>query len=81
MPGVFESILIEVQLNNCNAIIGEIYRFPNTNERQSLEYYDTISKQLQDSNKCNIIGKHQNFDYINIYNHKNTEEILNVFFK
>ena len=31
-----------------------------------MEYYDSISKQLQDSNKHTIIGTDQNADYIKI---------------
>ena len=41
-PGIFESIFIEVQLNNFNAIIGEIYRVPNTNETNTKHMYESI---------------------------------------
>ena len=38
--GIFESIFIEVKLNNFNAIIGEIYRVPNTNETNTKNMYE-----------------------------------------
>ena len=41
--------------------------------------YDTICKQLQNYNHNIIIGTDQNFDYIKIDQHKNTEDLLNNF--
>ena len=77
--GIFESIFIEVQLNNFNAIVGEIYRVPNTNEIQTIHMYESIIKKLQDYKKNIIIGTDQNFDFIKIDQYKNTEELLHLF--
>jgi hypothetical protein len=78
-PGVFESVFIEIQSNKCNVIVGEIYRVPNTNELKSIKMYETISKQLQNYNHNIIIGTDQNFDYIKIDQHKNSEDLLSNF--
>jgi hypothetical protein len=60
-------------------IVGEIYRVPNTNEINSIKMYETISKQLQNYNHNIIIGTDQNFDYIKIDQHKNSEDLLSNF--
>ena len=51
----------------------------NTSETNSVKMYDTICKQLQNYNHNIIIGTDQNFDYIKIDQHKNTEDLLNNF--
>lgn len=79
IPGTFESIFIEIQNAKFKAIVGEIYRIPNTNEIISIDRYETIIKQLQDYKNTIIIGTDQNFDYIKIDQHKNIEDLLNVF--
>ncbi len=78
-PGVFESIFIEVQSPKLNAIVGEIYRIPNTNEIDSINMYDTIIKKLIPYKHNIVLGTDQNFDYINIDQHKNIVELLDTF--
>ena len=46
-PGIYESIFVEIQSPRLNAIVGEIYRIPNTNEIDSINMYETIVKKLQ----------------------------------
>ena len=79
MPRVFESIFIEVDTPKLKAIVGEIYRVPNTNEPNAINMYETTIKQLQHYQHNIIIGTDQNFDYIKIDQHKNTEDLLNTF--
>ena len=78
-PGTFESIFIEIQCNKLKAIVGEIYRVPNTNEAISLQRYEQIIKKLQYYRNNIIIGTDQNFDYIKIDQHKNIEDLLSIF--
>ena len=58
--------------------MGEIYRVPNTSEHDSIERYETILKQLVHYKNI-IVGTDQNFDYLKIDHHKNTEDLLNTF--
>jgi len=74
-PGVFESVFIEVK----NAIIGEIYRTPNSNELRTIAMYDSILSKLQNYKNNVIIGTDQNFDFIKMDQHKNTEVLLSIF--
>jgi hypothetical protein len=78
-PGTFESIFIEIQYNKLKAIVGEIYRVPNTNELISIKRYEQILKKLQHYRNNIIIGTDQNFDYIKIDQHKNIEDLLSIF--
>ena len=79
VPGVFESVFIEIKSQKYNAIVGEIYRVPNTNEVNSIKMYETICKNLHGYTHNIIIGTDQNFDYIKIDQHRNTEELLSTF--
>lgn len=77
--GEFESIFVEIQSKEHNAIIGEIYRVPNSNELVSISRYDEIVRRLQHYKHNIIIGTDQNFDYLKTDKHKNTEKLLNLF--
>lgn len=78
--GTFESIFIEITNKNKSTIIGEIYRTPSSNEQQSLLNYEIILNKLNNISKDCIIGTDQNFDYLRVTKHKNTQELLNMFF-
>ena len=78
LAGQFESIFIEIKSKASPLIEGEIYRVPNTNEHDSIERYETILKQLVNYKNI-IVGTDQNFDYLKIDHHKNTEDLLNTF--
>ena len=82
VEGEFESIAIEVDTGQkaSNLIVAEIYRVPNTNENMSIERYDRTIAMLSGSNRDIIIGTDQNFDYMKVNEHKNTSDLLNVFF-
>ncbi len=79
IPGIFESIFIEVHSNHLKAIVGEIYRLPNTNELESISRYENIIRKLQNYKNNIIIGTDQNFDYLQIDHHKNTSDLLDIF--
>ena len=79
VDGEFESIIIEAEFNNSKVIVGEIYRVPNTSESDSISRYDTILNTLLNNKMDTMLGTDQNFDYVNIDQHKNTCELLNTF--
>ncbi len=74
----FESIFIETTSNEKQAIIGEIYRIPNTNQDMSLNRYNDILVKLQKDNKQVIIGTDQNFDYLKANDDEASANLLNV---
>ena len=63
IEGEFESIAIEVRdiYDTQNAIIADIYRVPNTNERISIARYDESVTQSCQTKIDIIIGTDQNF--------------------
>lgn len=80
--GEFESIAAEIEVKNGgkNLIIAEIYRVPNTPERESVERYDRCIASF-DQTKCDILlGTDQNFDYLKLDSNTNVSELLNVFY-
>ena len=79
IDGEFESIFLETNSNKTKTIVGEIYRIPNTNELDSIRHFETILNKLANIN-CNIIiGTDQNFDYLKINRHTNTNVLLDSF--
>ena len=79
VTGIFESIFIEVNSDNLKAVVGEIYRVPNTNEVNSINMYSQIISKLQNYKNDIIIGTDQNFDYIKIDQYKHTQDLLDTF--
>ena len=79
VTGIFESIFIEVNSDNLKAVVGEIYRVPNTNEVNSINMYSQIISKLQNYKNDIIIGTDQNFDYIKIDQYKRTQDLLDTF--
>ena len=60
--------------------IGEVYRVPNTKERESITHYEHLMTKLCDT-KCEIImGTDQNFDFMKINNNNNISDLLDVFY-
>ena len=80
IEGEFESIFIEVINEKYKAVIGEIYRIPNTHESTALKRYQNILQNLTDFRGDIFIGTDQNFDLLKCDNHNNTTELLNMFF-
>lgn len=79
IDGEFESLFVETKINNKNTIIGEIYRIPNTSELESIRRFETILDKLAKLNGNIIIGTDQNFDYLKIDQHPNTNSLLDCF--
>ena len=80
IEGEFETIFLEVKNDFCNAIIGEVYRIPNTTEQLSVSRYEHLLDVLtQQHNKQDlIIGTDQNFDYLKINENKYIAELLDL---
>ena len=73
----FESLFIEITNTKPHLIIGEIYRVPNSPDKDSVERFQSIVNKLEKT-KCNIlIGTDQNFDLLKYNTHRNTEDLLN----
>ncbi len=77
--GEFESVFIEIINDTRNTIVGELYRVPNTDERKSIEIFDNINNKIPQTNKHVIIGTDQNFDYLKVSEHNNTNDLLDCF--
>jgi hypothetical protein len=77
--GEFESLVIEVTTNNCNIIVGEVYRVPNTSESIAIERYEELASKISSTKSDIIIGTDQNFDYFKVGQHKATSDLLDMF--
>ena len=79
IEGEFECIFVEVKAIPYNAIIGEIYRVPNTPEQLSIVRYDeTLGKVLSNKSHDIIIAGDQNFDYMKINTHNHTADLFDL---
>ena len=78
----FESIFIEIKLPKRNLVVGEIYRVPRTNEKLSIQRYENVVNTITHKypNHDVFIGTDQNFDFLKVNTHHNTEELLNIFY-
>ncbi len=80
VEGEFESIFIEVDIKtNPKLIVGEVYRVPNSNGHLSINRYKDIISKMDLEKKDLILGTDQNYDFIKIDQHKNTEELFTAF--
>ena len=78
--GEFETIFAEVKNKNTTLIVGEVYRVPNTNEKVSIERFESTLLKVSEANSSTvIIGTDQNFDFMKINSHKTTSTLLNTF--
>ena len=57
-----------------------MYRIPNTNERLSIDRYETIADNINQTNIDTITGTDQNFDYLKLGSNKNTDDLLDTLF-
>lgn len=77
--GEFESLVIKVKNKHNQAIVGEIYRVPNTNEQISIDRYESSITKLKELNINDIIiGTDQNFDYLKINESNSISDLLNM---
>jgi hypothetical protein len=75
----FETIFAEICYGKSKIVVGEVYRVPNTNEKLSIQRYETILQKLINLNGDVIIGTDQNFNFLDTERRGNTQDILNVF--
>ena len=78
IEGQFESIFVEIKLPK-PAIVGEIYRVPNSNATLSIKRYDDIIQKLNNYRFPVLIGTDQNFDLLKIDSHQNTQTLYDIF--
>ena len=77
--GKFESIFIEIsRKHKPNAVVGEIYRVPGTNETDFLENYSILLNKIRSEHKKIIIGTDQNLDFLRIKTHSNTQKFFEL---
>lgn len=77
--GEFESIVVEVSKNNQKAVVGEIYRVPNTNATSSVIKYENLLQKLENYRHPIILATDQNFNLLKIDHHAKTKELLDLF--
>ena len=77
--GEFESLIVEVNKNNKRAMLGEVYRVPNTNATSSLTKYENLLQHLQNYRHPIILATDQNFNLLQIDSHAKTKELLDIF--
>ncbi len=82
IEGQFECIFTEIKgrSGNKSIIVGEIYRPPNTNEKEAISRYDQIMSSICKTNNDVIIGTDQNFDFMKINQNTNVSDLLDVFY-
>ena len=76
--GLFESIFVEININEKPLILGEIYRVPNTNVQLFIEKYEQIVLTVLNEKKELLIGSDQNLNLIKAGSDKNVQQFLDV---
>ena len=76
--GKFESVFIEIENSKQNLIIGEIYRVPNTSQRDFIEEYESLVSKVNLEKKGLVIGTDQNLDLIKLNDDNIIKEFIDV---
>ena len=76
--GYFESCFVEVELNSRKLVVGEIYRVPNTNEKDFINDYESILEKVNEEKSDILIGTDQNLDLLKYKSHTNTAQFMNL---
>ena len=77
--GIFESCFVKIEGKfKRNILVGSIYRVPNTNEKHFINTYREMAIKLKSEGKETIIGTDQNMDYLKVYTHHNTLDLLDT---
>ena len=77
--GIFESCFVKIEGKfKRNILVGSIYRVPNTNEKHFISTYREMAIKLKSEDKEIIIGTDQNMDYLKVYTHHNTLDLLDT---
>ena len=73
----YEHFFIELKGSSYNAIIGSLYRPPNTNvDKFLVEYNDTLERIGSEKNKEVILGMDHNLDLLKQSSHKRTQTFV-----
>ena len=73
----FESLLIKVELKNCNTIIGVIYRPPGSGLTEFQKEFDLLNSKFEGKNKEIILLGDFNIDLLKVNDHKDTNIFYN----
>ena len=77
--GIFESCFVKIEGKfKRNILVGSIYRVPNTNEKHFINTYRELALKLKSEDKEIIIATDQNMDYLKVYTHHNTLDLLDT---
>lgn len=81
VEGEFETLFVEINDKDQKLIVGEVYRIPNSNESLSVSRFKQVLDDICSVQNVNnvIIGTDQNFDYVKLDQHNNTNILLNHF--
>lgn len=81
IDGEFESLTIETLNSNQtnNILVSEIYRVPNTSEKESVNRFELILNKISKIKNKTIIATDQNLDYLKIETNANISSLLDSF--
>lgn len=82
VEGQFESLFIEVKgkTGEKDLIVGQIYRSPNTNIKESISRYEKVLTDISKTNHNLILATDQNIDYMKLELDNNASNLLDVFY-
>ena len=79
--GEFESIIAEIEpkQGGKKLMLAEIYRIPNTSQRESIARFESIMTGLQNTNSDIMMGSDTNFDFMKVGSDRNISDLLDIF--
>ena len=79
--GEFESIIAEIEpkQGGKKLMLAEIYRIPNTSQRESIARFESIMTGLQNTNSDIMMGSDTNFDFMKGGSDRNISDLLDIF--
>ncbi len=80
IEGEFENIFVEIKSIPQNAIVGEIYRVPNTPARESVTRYENVISNILTNKAMDfIIASDQNMDFLRINEINYIADLFNIY--
>ena len=81
VEGEYESVIVEIEPRHGTKkiLVSEIYRVPNTNERETVARYENMVSKMCDTHCDLVIGTDQNMDYMKVDSNTNVSDLLDVF--
>ncbi|ELU03698.1 hypothetical protein CAPTEDRAFT_190949 [Capitella teleta] len=77
LDGKFESLCIEIKLNQKSVIVSEMYRVPNAGVRESIEHYSQILSSISATGADAIFGTDQNIDLLKLDERGTVRDFVN----